>query len=77
MYLVYLSRQLALMKSQYRQGFCFDLDIHCLHMYIHLIALYIMSTPLKSQFPQDRDQLYMKVHSGMYLFMSVYSGIIL
>ena len=54
-----------------------DLDIHCLHMYIHLIALYIMSTPLKSQIPQDRDQWYMKVHSGMYRFMSVYSGIIL
>ena len=54
-----------------------DLVIHCLHMYIHLIALYIMSTPLKSQIPQDRDQLYMKVHSGMYLIMSVYSCIIL
>ena len=67
--LVTVLRNLAFQRS--------DLDIHCLHMYIHLIALYIMSTPLKSQIPQDRDQWYMEVHSGMYRFMSVYSGIIL
>ena len=53
------------------------LDIHRVHMYIHLIALYIMSTPLKTRFPQDRDQWYKKVHSLMYWFMSVYSSIIL
>ena len=39
--------------------------------------VYVQSTPLKSQISQDRDQLYKKVHSVMYQFMSVYSGIIL
>ena len=53
------------------------LDIHRFHMYIHLIALYIMSTPLKSQIPQDRDQLYKKVHSVMYWFMSIYRYFVL
>ena len=36
--------------------------------------MYTMSTPLKTRFPQDRDQWYMSVHSVMYQFMSVYSG---
>jgi hypothetical protein len=39
--------------------------------------VYVQSTPLKSQIPQDRDQLYKKEHSVMYWFMSVCSGIIL
>jgi hypothetical protein len=32
--------------------------IDCNHMYIHLIAMYNMSTPLKTRFPQDSDQWY-------------------
>ena len=41
-------------------------DIHSIHMYTQLIALYVMSTPLKSQIRQDHDQLYNKVQEGIY-----------
>ena len=51
--------------------------IHCNDVYIHMNTVYVLSTPLKTRFPQDRDQLYMTVHSVMYWFMSVYSSIIL
>ena len=67
--LVTILRNLGFLRSAH--------DIHRIHMYIHLIALYDMSTPLETRFPQDRDQWYKSVHSLMNQFMSVYSGTVL
>ena len=40
--------------------------IHCNEVYIHVKSLYVQSTPLKTRFPQDSDQLYMSVHVGTF-----------
>ena len=46
--------------------------IHCNEVYIHMKSVYVQSTPLKPQFPQDRDQLYMLVHVGTFCDVPVY-----
>ena len=67
--LVTILRNLAFQRSAH--------DIQGYEVYVHMKAVYVLITPLKSQIRKDRDQWYKKVHSVMHLFMSVYSSIIL
>ena len=47
-------------------------DIQCNEVYVHMKPVYVLSTPLKSRIPQDRDQLYKKVQEGTFCDVPVY-----